>query len=101
MPSNFHNVSDAGLADQIGELDARIKALTEQLDPLKDEFKRRGLSAVRGDAFVVTASTSTSKRLDTKKLRATLGDALDGYELESTSTRLLVKPIPRFADAAE
>lgn len=101
MPSNFHNISDAQLADQIGELDTRIKALSEQIEPIKDEFKRRGLTAVRGGMFVVTASTSTSKRLDSKKLREALGDALDGYEKEITATRINVKAIPQFADAAE
>jgi hypothetical protein len=101
MPDSFHNVSDAALADQIGALDTRIKAYEAEIAPLKDEFKRRGLSAVRGSAFVVTASTSTSKRLDTKKLREALGDALEGYELESTATRITIKAIPQIANAAE
>ena len=102
MPANqYHNTSDAALADQIGALDTRIKAYEAELTPLKDEFKRRGLTAVRGGAFVVTASTSTSKRIDSKKLREALGDALEGFENDVTSTRLLVKAIPQLADAAE
>jgi hypothetical protein len=100
MPSPFHNLSAEQLADEIGKLDTVIKSQTEQLDALKDEFKRRDVSAARGDLFVVTASTSTSKRLDTKRLRADLGDALDGYESETTSTRLLIKPSPRLAEVA-
>lgn len=101
MPSTFHNVFDAALADQIGALDTRIKACEAELTPLKDEFKRRGLTAVRGGAFVVTASTSTSRRIDSKKLREALGDTLDGYEIETTSTRINIKAIPQLADAAE
>lgn len=96
----FHNLSTEQLADEIGKLDTVIKSQTEQLDELKDEFKKRGASAARGNLFVVTASTSTSKRLDTKRLRADLGDALDAYETETTSTRLLVKPSPKLAEVA-
>lgn len=102
MPAqNFHNVSDAQLADFIGQLDARAKMIGADLDTYKNEFKRRGLTAVRGHDFVITASTSTSKRLDAKRLREALGDALDGYENESTSTRILVKAIPQLSAAAE
>ena len=101
MPSNFHNMSDAALADEIGKYDSIVKAHDETLKTYKEEFKRRGLTAVRGGAFVVTASESTSKRLDSKKLREALGDALEGYEVESTSTRILVKAIPQIAAAAE
>ena len=97
---NFHNISDAALADIMGELDTRAKMITADLDTYKTEFKRRGLSAVRGERFTVTTSISISKRLDTKKLRAALDD-LDGYEIESTSTRVLIKPIAQLADAAE
>lgn len=100
MHSPFHNYSDGQLADEIGKLDTRIKAQTEELDGLKDEFKRRGITAARGQVFAVTASTSTSKRLDTKRLRAALGDALDGYEAESTSTRFSIKPAPALADVS-
>ena len=100
MTDRFHNLSTEQLADEIGKLDTLIKAHAEDLDALKDEFKRRGSTAVRGDLFVVTSSTSTSKRLDTKRLRADLGDALDEYEVESTTTRLLIKPSPKLADVA-
>lgn len=100
MPSPFHNMSDEQLADEIGKLDTHIKTQAEQLEALKDEFKARDISAARGDLYAVTRSISTSKRLDTKKLRAALGDALDGYETETTSTRLTIKASPRLGQEA-
>lgn len=63
-------------------------------------IQARNCSAARGQMFVVTRSESTSKRLDTKKLREALGDALDGYEVESTVIRLNVKAAPRLAEVA-
>lgn len=101
MSANFHNFSDAMLADEIGRLDTIIKSHEEEQKRMKDEFKRRGCSTVRGSHFVVTASESTSSRLDTKRLRADFGDALDEYEIKSSSTRILVKPIAQIAEAAE
>ena len=100
MTNQFNNLSNEQLADEIGKLDTVIKEQTERLDALKDAFKARNCSAARGELFVVTRSETTSKRLDTKKLRAALGDALDGYEIESSSTRLLVKPSPKLAEVA-
>lgn len=100
MASQFHNLSADQLADEIGRLDTHIKAQTEALDALKDEFKRRDISAARGEFFAVTRSVATSKRIDTKRLRADLGDALDGYEVETTSTRLTVKASPRLGQEA-
>lgn len=91
MATQFDNISTAELADLIGEEDRAIKARDVRLDALKAEFKRRGVQVASGRTYTVTASTSTSKRLDTKRLRADLGDALDGYEVESTSTRILIK----------
>jgi hypothetical protein len=98
--SDIHSLSTADLADQIGRLDADIKARAEQLDTLKGEFRRRGVNAARGAAFVVTCSTSTSKRLDTTKLRADLGDALAPYEVETETTRILIKAAPQLAEDA-
>lgn len=100
MTNQFNNLSNAQLADEIGTLDTNIKDQEKRLADLKDAFKSRQCSAARGEYFAVTVSESTSKRLDTKKLREALGDALDGYEIESTSVRLLVKPAPRLAEVA-
>ena len=36
------------IADQIGQLDAQIKAMTEQLNALKDQAKASGLDMIEG-----------------------------------------------------
>jgi hypothetical protein len=95
--SNFHNMPDALLADEIGQAHSDIKAREARLDLLKEEFKRRELTSMRGSSFVVTASTSASKRLDVKRLRELLGDALDEYENETVSTRINVKALAKEA----
>ena len=100
MTSRFHNVSTADLADRIGAIDSDIKARQEQLDELKDEFKRRGVNIAKGASYVVSATRSTSKRLDTKRLQADLGDALDGYYAESETTRILIKAAPKLDEVA-
>lgn len=88
-------MSDQDLADEIGQLNFKIKADEETLDRMKDEFKRRGASITRGHKWIVSASTSDSKRLDTKKVKEVLGDALDdSFFIVSTSTRITTKPVP-------
>lgn len=90
MASKYDHLSVSTLADEIGRADGDIKARTARLDEMKDELKARGVNSAAGHDFIVTISESTSKRLDTKRLQADLGDALDGYF--STSSRMLVKP---------
>jgi predicted phage-related endonuclease len=98
MTNQFNNLSNEQLADEYGNVDAIIKQHEERKDALSVAIKARGFSAARGQFFAVTLSESTSKRLDTKRLREALGDALDGYEIETTSKRLLVKAAPRLAE---
>lgn len=91
------NVTPSALADEIGKLDAEAKALAAVLDAKKDQLKdmlRASHETVaRGESYIATVSESTSERIDTKKLRAALGDALDGYTIRSTSVRLTLKPV--------
>lgn len=92
---SFDNMSDQDLADEIGQLNFKIKADEAELDRLKDEFKKRGASITRGAKWIVSASTSESKRLDTKKVKDVLGDALDdSFFITSTVTRVSTKPVP-------
>lgn len=95
--SNFHNMPDDMLADEIGKANSDIKAREARLDLLKEEFKARDLSSMRGSEYVVTASTSASKRLDVKRLRELLGDALNEYEIETISTRVTIKALAKDA----
>lgn len=94
---SLSNMSDQDLADEIGQLSMEVKAREEALERLKDEAKRRGFSVARGLKWIVMASTSETKRLDTKKVKEVLGDALDDSYYNITSvTRITSKPIPDF-----
>ena len=94
MTDKFNNLSDEALADEIGELNAIIKGHEDRLDALKDAFKDRARSIVKGQSWIVSASTSTSKRLDVRKIREVLGDALDdSYFNISETTRITTKPV--------
>src|ERR1700692_3110236 len=98
--SRFHNLSDAALADAIGYADAIVKGAEAELTALKDEFKSRGLAEVAGEDFAVTATEQISGRLDTKAVKAFLGDAYVKFEMEIVSTVIRVKASKRLALAA-
>lgn len=81
------------IADQIGQLDAQIKALTKQLNALKDEAKATGFDEFVGTVFVVSISKNIKATLETSKVRAEMGQKWydDHCKLSEVST-LLVKP---------
>ena len=72
--SNFHNHSNAQLADVIGDLDAQAKALSARLKAAKGEFLTRGLGRVHGERFTVTKSEAARWSLDAKAIKAELGE---------------------------
>jgi predicted phage-related endonuclease len=100
--SKFHNLSLPQLADIYGGIKANIDALESEADKVKDELKSRmrDVPAV-GEHYTVTKIESTQTRLDTKKLRADLGDALAPYEKETSVVQIRVKPTEIFRSAAE
>lgn len=100
-PSRFHNLSDTALADEIGRIDALLKAAEAELKALKDEFKARGLTEAAGAAFTVTASEQIAGRLDTKAVREFLGAAASRFETAVVSTVIRIKAArPSLAAAA-
>ncbi len=94
-PSRFHNISDAGLADEIGRVDAIVKAAEAELKALKDEFKTRGLTDVAGNAFAVTATEQIAGRLDAKSVREFLGPTYARFETAVVSTVIRIKAANR------
>lgn len=83
------------LADQIGQIDAQIKALTEQLDALKKQAKSSGLDLIEGQVFVVSIDKSIRASLDTSKVKKELGQQWydDHCNLaEVTTVRIKVRP---------
>lgn len=99
-PSRFHNLSDAELADAIGHADTIAKAAEAELKALKEELKARGVSEAQGDQFTVTATDQVAWRLDTKAVKAFLGDACSKFETVVSSTVVRVKAANRLALAA-
>ena len=99
-PSRFHNLSDAALADELGRVDAIVKAAEAELTSLKTEFRTRGLSSVAGDRFTVTATDQVSWRLDAKAVRAFLGHACTRFETVLHTIVVRVKAADRLAIAA-
>ena len=83
------------LADQIGQLDAQIKVLTEQLEALKKQAKDSGLEEIVGQVFVVSVGNSIRASLDTTKVKKELGQQWydDHCKLaEVTTVRVKVRP---------
>lgn len=101
MSIQFHNRSSDQLADEYGNLKAQQDALGEQLTTIKDELIKRGDERIEGQRFTLTISQQTSMRLDTKALKAALGDDICAeYEKPSTSTVVRVKATAIFGQAA-
>jgi hypothetical protein len=99
-PSRFHNLSDATLADLLGQADAVLKGAEAECKLLKDEFKRRGLVEVAGDQFTVTATEQIAGRLDSAAVKAYLGESYRRFEIAVISTVIRIKSAQRLAAAA-
>ncbi len=101
MTNPLHNLSSAQLADEYGSLKAQSDAIGERIDALKAELVARGADRVEGHNFTLTISRQTSTRLDTKALKAALGDSICAeYERSTESTVVRVKPTAVFGQQA-
>jgi hypothetical protein len=82
------------LADQIGQIDAQIKALTEQLDALKEQAKASGLDEIEGRIFKVSIGKSIRASLDTAGIKKELGQQWydDRCKLAEVTT-IRIKPL--------
>ena len=99
QPSRFHNMSNAALADEIGRVDAIAKAAAAELELLKAEAKHRSVEALIGDKFEVSVTEQIAGRIDTKKVKALLGDRYSAFENAVISTVVRVKAVNRLAIA--
>lgn len=101
MANAFHNRSTAQLADEYGDLDAQIKALTEAKDAIRDELKARSAEKVEGARWTVTISAATRTTYDDKAIRAALGaDICRQYERVTDTSTIRVKPTLVFGQVA-
>lgn len=102
MANKFDNIGDDALVDEFGSVKAQIDALEKREKELRDEIVARFDDVpLTGARWTATVTNSTTKRLDMKRLRADLGDALDVYENESVSTRVNLKPTMILGEAAK
>jgi hypothetical protein len=100
ITSRFHNLSNEMLADAIGQADAVLKGVEAECKALKDEFKRRGLTAVAGENFTVTATEQIAGRLDVQAVKQYLGDSWRRFEVATVSTVIRIKTVQQVARAA-
>lgn len=84
----------------LGRANSVLKGAEAECKALKDEFKRRGLSAVTGERFTVTATEQVAGRLDTKAVKEFLGDAYHRFEVAVISTVIRIKAVTPLAAAA-
>ena len=73
MTTHFHNYPDYQLADELGELAQQIKELQAREKALKAEIKARKIKSAIGRHFVVTVAESIRQSLDTKAVKAVMG----------------------------
>lgn len=75
MTTQFDNLTDASLADEIGALDLEAKRLEGRLKAAKAEFRARGIEKAEGGDYVVTAKTSIRISLDTTRIKEAMGES--------------------------
>lgn len=75
----------ADMVDELGTVKAEIAALQNREKILTDKLKLTGLTEIDGTLFRATVSTCERETVDTKRLRADLGDAIMAAYLVKTS----------------
>ena len=88
-------ISLSALADDIGSLDAQIKALQSDLEALKEKAKATGRDVIEGKIFKVTINKSIRASLDTASVKKEYGQSWydDRCKLAEVTT-VLIKPLP-------
>ncbi len=91
--TKFHTISSAQIADLIGELDLRTKAIEAQIAELKAELKQRGDIVATGEHFTVSRTDAVRIALDTTAIRKSMGDVwCDTFSKLSQVTSFRIKP---------
>lgn len=87
----IHTYSNVELADMIGELDRRATLNAARTKIVRDEWKRRGLTKVKGHDYEVDTVSIASERLDTARLREDLGETVSNYLVTGYSVRFVIR----------
>ena len=92
----FHNLSPAQLADEIGQIDAIMKAAEAELKAPKAAFVDLKVNQAIGNSYTVTASEQIAGRLDAKAVCEFLGaNVASRFEVTTISTTVRIKPTAR------
>jgi hypothetical protein len=89
-------ISNAKLADYIGKLDAEKKALEVRIKEAKAEFIARDKAEATGETYTIKLTHFTQSRIDTKAIRADMGDnfiAMYSNDTEGTRVSVRVNPM--------
>jgi hypothetical protein len=98
MTNPLHNHSNAQLADEYGDFDAKAKHYQALADVIKAELKARNIDKAEGVKFIVTVSSSDRVTYDDKAIREILGEeTVLPFKRTATTTTLRVKPVVVFA----
>jgi hypothetical protein len=91
--SPFHNLSAGDLVDQLGAIKAEIAEREAREKALRDELIRRGNGEVEGADYRATVTDAVRWTLDTKAVRAEMGDAwFNARCWQALVTTVAVKP---------
>jgi hypothetical protein len=74
MTNPFHNIHNELLADTLGDLDAKIKALQAEAKLVKTELHDRKVETVAGERFQITRTETVRWTLDQKALKEEFGE---------------------------
>ena len=98
MTNEGHNYIRT-VADEYGDICAKIKILEERKELLRDDLITfiKDVPA-EGSTWTVSKSESNTTRIDSKKVQALLGDRVSEVQTTTKQVRLNVKPTLRFND---
>ena len=99
--SPFHNLPTGDLVDQLGGLKAAIADLEKRQKAVRDELLSRAVEQVEGAQFGATITHSVRWTLDTKAVKAEMGEGwYDKHCRQTAVTTVNVEPLVAVAARA-
>ena len=81
-------LTPAQLADEIGELDLKIKKLKKQLDSKKEIAKKTGKLLLIGKKWCLMIKTESQQRVDTEKVKELLGSKTPMMDIDMVKVHI-------------
>ena len=83
----LETLSDGDLVDRWGDKRQAAKKVDADVEAMEKEFDRRGLKVASGRKWAVLKTVSSFMRLDTRKVKAEMGEAwTSAHEAPSSRT---------------